>query len=188
MFRWFAYPATLITIAILFSMVFFKKYQVTTKDTILNAMNDTIRSAGPATIGIVSTVGLAMIMDHTGMTLLVAQGLSDLTGRFFPIISPLIGMLGVFATGSNTNSNVLFVSMQKNIAQIIAIAPVILVATQTAGGSLGSMIAPAKLIIGCSTVNLQGKEGLVLRKTLPYGLAIGILVGVLGMLLSAFWK
>ena len=126
-FRWFAYPATLITIAILFSIVFFNKYQLTEKDTIWNAMNDTIRSAGPATIGIVSTVGLAMIMDHTGMTLLVAQGLSDLTGRFFPIISPLIGMLGVFATGSNTNSNVLFVSMQKNVAQIIAIAPVILV-------------------------------------------------------------
>jgi lactate permease len=187
-FRWFAYPATLITFAILISMVFFRKYQVTNKDTIYNAMKDTVRAAGPATVGIVSTVGLAMIMDHTGMTMLVAQGLSELTGRLFPIVSPLIGMLGVFATGSNTNSNVLFVSLQKNIAQMISVAPVILVASQTAGGSLGSMIAPAKLIIGCSTVNLQGKEGLVLRKTLPYGLGIGILIGVAGLILTMFWQ
>ncbi len=187
-FRWFAYPATLITFAILISMVFFRKYQVTKKDTIYNAMKDTVRAAGPATVGIVTTVGLAMIMDHTGMTMLVAQGLSELTGRLFPIVSPLIGMLGVFATGSNTNSNVLFVSLQKNIAQMISVAPVILVASQTAGGSLGSMIAPAKLIIGCSTVNLQDKEGLVLRKTLPYGLGIGILIGVAGLILTIFWQ
>jgi lactate permease len=185
-FRWFAYPATLISIAILASFVIFRKLRVATSETFAQAFKDTVHSAGPATIGIISTVGLAMVMDHSGMTFLIAQGLSDLTGRFFPIVSPLVGMLGSFATGSNSNSNVLFVSLQKNVAAIIAISPVILVAAQTAGGSLGSMIAPAKLIIGCSTVNMAGKEGLVLRKTLPYGIGIALVIGITGLILSLF--
>ncbi len=183
-FRWFAYPATLITVTIIISYIGFKKNNLATFYTINEAYNDTVRSAAPATLGILSTVGLAMVMDHTGMTLLIAQGLSNLTGSLFPIVSPLVGMLGAFATGSNTNSNVLFVSLQKNIAILISVSPVILVAVQTAGGSLGSMIAPAKLIIGCSTVNLVGKEGLVLRKTLPYGLGIGVLLGIVAYLFS----
>jgi lactate permease len=94
-------------------------------------------------------------------------------------------MVGAFATGSNTNSNVLFVSLQKQIAGLISVVPVILISTQTAGGSLGSMIAPAKLIVGCSNVGLVGKEGQVLRMTLPYGLAIGLLIGLVGFILTA---
>ena len=183
-FRWFAYPATLISLAIIMSILIYKITKTSDKATFSSALGDTVNSAGPATIGIISTVGLAMVMDHTGMTMLIARGLSQVTGRIFPLVSPLVGMLGVFATGSNTNSNVLFVSLQKSIAQLIAISPVILVAAQTAGGSLGSMISPAKLIVGCSTVNLAGKEGLVLRKTLPYGVGIGLVVGAAGLILS----
>lgn len=183
-FRWFAYPATLLSIAIIASLVFFHFTKTSDRTTFRLAFQDTIRSAGSATVGIISTVGLAMVMDHTGMTMLIAKGLSEVTGRVFPLFSPMVGMLGVFATGSNTNSNVLFVSLQKSIADLIGIAPVILVAAQTAGGSLGSMISPAKLIVGCSTVNLAGKEGLVLRKTLPYGIGIGLVVGAAGLILS----
>ena len=127
-------------------------------------------------------VGLAALMDHCGMTLLLAQGLSALMGGAFPVVSPLVGILGAFATGSNNNSNVLFGSLQKSAAVLLGIAPSLLVATQTAGGSLGSMIAPAKIIVGCSTVGLKGRDGDVLRLTLPYGLLIGLGVGILALL------
>ena len=46
------------------------------------------------------------------------------------------------------------------------------------------MIAPAKIIVGCSTVGLRGQDGDVLRITLPYGLAIGALIGALTLALS----
>ena len=58
------------------------------------------------------------------------------------------------------------------------------VAAQTTGGSLGSMIAPAKIIVGCSTVGLRGRDGEVLRVTLPYGLAIALAIGALTLLLA----
>jgi len=79
---------------------------------------------------------------------------------------------------------VLFAPLQKSVAALLAIDPRLLLATQTAGGALGSMIAPAKLIVGCSTVGLKGREGDVLRRTLLYGLGSGLLLGGLALFFS----
>lgn len=120
------------------------------------------------------------------MTLLLAQGLSTVMQSAYPLAAPLVGMLGAFATGSNNNSNVLFASLQKNAAILLGLDPRWLLAAQTAGGSLGSMIAPAKIIVGCSTVGLKGRDGEVLRTTLLYGLVIGILIGVVALVITRF--
>ncbi|PKN95766.1 MAG: L-lactate permease, partial [Chloroflexi bacterium HGW-Chloroflexi-7] len=124
------------------------------------------------------------MMEHTGMTMQIAQGLSALMGMIYPLFSPLVGMVGAFATGSNTNSNVLFGAMQKGVAELLAISPLILLAAQTVGGSLGSMIAPAKLAVGTTTTGLKGKEGEILRITLPIGLGMVLIVGVVVLILS----
>lgn len=147
----------------------------------------TLKSALPAMMGIISMVGLSSLMDHTGMNLLLAQLLSSVFYGVFPLVSPLIGMLGAFATGSNNNSNVLFASMQEGIALILKLSPGIIIAAQTTGGSLGSMIAPAKIIVGLSTVNQPDRDGDVLRQTLPYGLIIGLIMGVITLILTSFF-
>lgn len=144
----------------------------------------TVRSAGPASVGVLAMVGLSAIMDHTGMSLLLGQALSAAMGGALPIISPVIGMLGAFATGSNQNSNVLFAPLQMSAAIALSLSPAVVVAAQTTGGALGAMIAPAKLIIGCSTVGATGQEGVVLRRTLPYGLLLALLVGVVALFMS----
>jgi lactate permease len=46
------------------------------------------------------------------------------------------------------------------------------------------MIAPAKILVGCSTVGLAGKEGPVLKTTLRYGLLITAIIGIIANLLS----
>jgi lactate permease len=148
------------------------------------AASATIRSAAAPSVGIISMVGLSTLMDHCGMSWLLAQGLTSLLGAGYPLVSPCVGILGAFATGSNNNSNVLFGSLQKNVAVMLGLNPELLVASQTAGGSLGSMLAPAKIVIGCSTVGCLGDEGRVLRKTVPCGLGIGVAVGVLVLVLS----
>lgn len=148
------------------------------------AAQSTWRSAAPASLGIISMVGLSLLMDHSGMTLLLAQTLSRWVGAAFPLVSPLVGILGAFATGSNNNSNVLFGPLQKQVAQMLAIAPALLIAAQTAGGSIGSMLAPAKIIVGCSTTGLKGRDGEVMRLTVPYGLAIGLGLGLLALIFS----
>jgi lactate permease len=142
----------------------------------------TVKSAVPASIGIATMVGMALVMDHAGMTYVLAQGLGKVSGPLYPLVAPFIGLLGAFMTGSNTNSNVVFAALQQQAAQLLGMSFAVILAAQTTGGALGSMLAPAKLIVGCSTAGLAGEEGKVLKKTLAPGLIIAGVVGVLAWL------
>ena len=138
----------------------------------------TARSAVSSSLGIAAMVGMAMLMSHSGMTYLLADGLSRGMGRAFPLISPFIGLLGAFMTGSNTNSNVIFATLQQNTAELAGISTLVILGAQTTGGALGSMLAPAKVIVGCSTAGLGGREGEVLKRTALYGVILTCAIGM----------
>ena len=183
-FRILIHPGTAILAAALLSYACYRRTGLAHPGDLQSAARATWRSAAPASLGIIATVGLSTLMEHTGMTQRLAEGMATLMGAAFPLVSPLVGILGAFATGSNNNSNVLFAPLQKSVAALLAIDPRLLLAAQTAGGALGSMIAPAKLIVGCSTVGIKGREGDVLRRTLLYGLGSGLLLGGMAFLFS----
>jgi lactate permease len=143
----------------------------------------TVRSAVPSSIGILTMVGMAVVMDHSGMTYVLAVGLSQLAGPLYPLVAPYIGLLGAFMTGSNTNSNVVFAPLQQQAAALLGVSALVILGAQTTGGALGSMIAPAKLIVGSSTAGLAGQEGQVLKKTLLPALIIAGVVGMLAWLI-----
>jgi lactate permease len=131
-----------------------------------------VQRAARSSLGIAAMVGMAVTMEHAGMTHLLADGVARIAGPAFPLVAPFIGALGAFMTGSNTNSNVVFGAFQQRVATLVGVSPIIILAAQTAGGAVGSMFAPAKVIVGCSTVGLGGQEGPVLRAVMRYGLAI----------------
>lgn len=139
----------------------------------------TVRGSIPSSIGILSMVGMALIMDNSGMTFVLAQGLSRVVGRTFPLVAPFIGALGAFMTGSNTNSNVLFAPLQQRTAALLGVNTLLILGAQNVGGAVGSVFAPAKVIVGCSTAGLAGREGEVLKRNLTYGLLIIVAIGVL---------
>lgn len=142
------------------------------------------RGAVNSSLGMIAMVGMAVVMSQSGMTSLLAEGVSRSFGeRLFPVVSPFIGVLGAFITGSNSNSNVLFAVLQMRTAELLGLSVPLILAAQTAGGSLGSIIAPAKVIIGCSTVGLEGKEGKVIGKLLIYGMIPVIFVAMLMLFL-----
>jgi len=140
-------------------------------------ISHTTRSAVRSSIGIASMVGFATIMSLSGMTYTLAVGLSQVLEPIFPFLSPYIGLLGAFMTGSNTNSNVVFAALQQQTATLLSLPVALILAAQTTGGSLGSMLAPAKIIVGCSTAGLSGEEGQVLRRTIVYGIIISAVIG-----------
>lgn len=149
-------------------------------------LQKTVKSGVPTSLGIVSMVCFAMIMDHCQMIYILAEGTSRVFGSLYPLISPWIGLLGAFMTGSNTNSNVVFGVLQQETAQLAGVSVALMLAAQTTGGAIGSMIAPAKILVGCSTVGLSGKEGPVLKATLRYGLVITGVIGIITLLASFF--
>jgi lactate permease len=138
-----------------------------------------LKGAWRSSLGVAAMVGMATAMEHAGMTHLLADGIARMAGTAFPLASPFIGALGAFMTGSNTNSNVIFASLQQSVAALVGVNPLVILAAQTAGGSIGSMFAPAKIIVACSTVSLGGKESQALGATMRFGLAI---VGFLALL------
>lgn len=128
-------------------------------------------SALKSTVSILALVAMASLMTHTGMTQIIARGISEtVDAEIYPLFAPFIGTLGAFMTGSNTNSNVVFGALQQETAALLALSASIILAGQTAGASLGSVLAPAKIIVGCSTVGLSGQEGPVIRRMLLLGL------------------
>ena len=110
---------------------------------------------------------MAVIMSHAGMTDTLAKGFSASLGWFYPVVSPWIGALGAVMTGSNANSNLIFSALQLRTAEILGLPAAIILAAQTTGGALGSVVAPTKVIVGASTAGLEGEEGSILRKLLP---------------------
>ncbi len=148
-------------------------------------IQNTVKSGLNSSIGIAAMVGFALIMEQSGMTNTIALGLSQSVQEAFPFMAPFIGVLGSFMTGSNTNSNIVFVSLQKQTAEILKLSVPIILAAQTTGGSIGGMLAPARIIVGCSTAGLAGKEGQVLSRTIAFGLVITAVVGVVTLL--AVW-
>ena len=146
----------------------------------------TVNAALASSLGIVTMVGMALIMVDSGMTFMLAQGMVDVAGPVFPLLAPFIGVLGSFMTGSNTNSNILFSALQRDSAVLLGLPPALLLAAQTTGGALGSMVAPAKIIVGCSTVGLSGQEGPVVKAGARYGLVITAIIGVVVLVWSWF--
>jgi lactate permease len=69
------------------------------------------------------------------------------------------------------------------VAVLLRENPAVMAALQTSGGALGSMIAPAKVLVGCATAGLRGNEGEVMRLTLRYCLPMVFLTGLLGWLI-----
>jgi lactate permease len=130
----------------------------------------TVRRVGRTVLATAAMLGMAVTMEHAGMTHLLAGGIARAAGRAFPFVSPFIGALGAFMTGSNTNSNAVFANLQQNVAVLIGASPLIILAAQTAGAAIGSAFAPAKIVVGCSTVDAE--EGSALRAVMRYGLAI----------------
>ena len=139
----------------------------------------TIRRVMSSSVGIASMVAMAVIMQHAGMTETLARGLAEGVGNFFPFVAPWIGALGAFMTGSNTNSNVVFAALQMRTAELLGYAVAIILAAQTSGAALGSVIAPTKVVVGASTGGMEGREGEVMRKMLVY---TGLLVLMMSLL------
>jgi lactate permease len=138
----------------------------------------TVNGSVKSTVGIVFLVAMAVTMQHAAMTRLLAEALSAGTGPVFPILSPFIGVLGAFMTGSNTNSNVVFGQLQLDTSVALGLAAALVLAAQTTGGALGSLFAPAKVVVGGSTVE-GAEDGQVLKRAAIYGIAITTVIALI---------
>jgi lactate permease len=138
-----------------------------------------------ALITLSSVIGLGFLANYSGMSFTLGLAFAVLTGMAFPIFSPVIGLLGVFLTGSVTSSAALFGKLQQVTATHLGFNPVLTTSANLFGGVMGKLISPQSIAVACAAVGLVGRETDIFRKTLKYSMILlGIVVIV--VLLQAF--
>ena len=128
-------------------------------------------------------MSVANVMNYAGMTTSIALALAT-AGSLFPLLSPVIGWIGVFVTGSVTNANVLFAGLQSTTATQIGVDPTMLVAANTAGGVMGKIVSPQSIAIAAAAVNSAGEESKITSMSIKYSAILLVLVCVWSYTLS----
>jgi len=129
-------------------------------------------------VTVASVLGLAYVMNASGMTNCLGLVFTK-TGHWFPFIAPFLGWLGVFLTGSDTSSNVLFGGLQKATAEQLGLNPILTGAANTSGGVMGKMISPQSLAVATAACGMVGEEGTLFRFTLKHSIFLTVIVGVI---------
>lgn len=142
------------------------------------AFQRTNKKTLPSAIAVTGFIVMSKIMGGTGQTSVLAQGIADVLGRGYIILSPIVGMLGSFMTSSNMASNILFSNFQYTTAKLLGLDVAAVLGAQTAGGSIGATMCPGNIVLGTTTGGVSGSEGVVLRKVLPISVAMAVGVGV----------
>ncbi|MBD8636688.1 lactate permease LctP family transporter [Stenotrophomonas sp. CFBP 13725] len=122
-----------------------------------------------ATVSLVMAV--AYITNYSGASSTIGLALAQ-TGGIFPLLSPVIGWMGVFITGSVVNSNTLFAHLQAVTATQIGVPEALLVAANTAGGVMAKLVSPQSIAIAAAAVKLVGQESAIMRTTLAISLGL----------------
>jgi lactate permease len=76
-------------------------------------------------------------------------------------------------------SNILFGEFQLTSARLLGLNAAAILGAQTAGGAIGTAIAPGNIILGTTTAGILGQEGLILKKLLPITLFASLLIGII---------
>ena len=165
-------------------------------DEVSTAWKNALKQVSGAAIALAFGVAMVNIFRNTNVTQpelllggnsgsmlnIMARGLAALAGKGYIVVSPLIGVLGAFMSGSNTVSNTLFSSLQFETATILGMSPVIIVALQNNGGAIGNMICVNNVVSACATTGTSGNEGKIIKtNALPCVMYCVIVIVVAGI-------
>lgn len=138
----------------------------------------TWRQSRIAILTVALIVGLAYLMNYSGLNYTLGLGVASM-GSIFPLVSPFLGWIAVFLSGSDTSGNALFGNLQVVAANQLGLNPVLIAATNSSGGVMGKMISPQNISTGASVTDLKGQEGVVFARTFKHSIALTLLLGLL---------
>jgi L-lactate transport len=133
-------------------------------------------------ITISSVLAVGFLMNYCGATATLGLTFAA-SGAMFPFFSALLGWLGVFLTGSDTSANALFGNLQVVTAGRLGLDPVLMAATNSAGGVMGKMISLQTIAVAAAATGLSiPEQARLFRFTLKHSLLLAGIVGCLALL------
>jgi lactate permease len=147
----------------------------------ITAIGVTWRQSRIAILTVALIVALAYLMNYSGLNYTLGLGAASV-GVIFPLVSPFLGWVAVFLSGSDTSGNALFGNLQVVAANQLGLNPVLIAATNSSGGVMGKMISPQNIATGVSVTDLKGHEGVVFARTFKHSIVLTLLLGLLVLL------
>ncbi len=180
----FTHAGVFLTLASILGYYFFKSKNVMHPNSAKNILRRTMEKSAPATIAVILLIAMSKLMGGTGQVLVLAQGTAAVTGKYYALFAPFIGVLGAFMTSSNMASNILFGSFQQTMADLLQLNPAVILGAQTGGGAIGNVICPGNVLLGTTTAGILGREGALLKMLIPLGVAVAVFCGVIAFIVT----
>jgi len=141
-------------------------------------IGETIRQCWLAVITVMLIVGLAYLLNYSGIVYTLGLGVAS-TGHLFVLLSPFLGWIAVMLSGSDTSANALFGNLQVVAARQLNLDPVLFAATNSSGGVMGKMISPQNIATGVSVSKRAGQEGVIFARTFVHSVVLTLLLSAL---------
>ena len=190
--KWAYVPGTVFILVALITVALHKMKGSDVK----KAWIDSFKQVSGAAIALIFGLAMVQILRYSGsndvtstetksMIFYMAEALSQVGRGLYVVISPIIGILGSFISGSNTVAVTLFANLQDQAATNLGLNTAIIVAANTVGGAIGNMICVNNVVAACATAGTAGKEGKIIRiNAIPCAIYT---VSVVAVLLVAFF-
>ncbi|KRE18426.1 L-lactate permease [Bacillus sp. Root920] len=130
-------------------------------------------------------MGFANLANFAGLSSAIGLALAK-TGDLFPLVSPVLGWIGVFITGSVVSNNALFGNLQAVTASQIGSQAGLLIGANTTGGVMAKLISPQSIAIATAAVGETGKESELFKKTVKYSFILLGIVCIWTFILAQF--
>jgi lactate permease len=148
---------------------------------VAKAYRDTFKQLSYAMITIASMLGLAYLMNYSGMTSTLGLALAS-TGTAFPFFSAVVGWMGVFLTGSDTSANALFGNLQVVTANALNLNPILMASVNSAAGVMGKMISVQSIAVAVAATGMtSADESRLFRFTIKHSVLLMTVMGLLSM-------
>jgi lactate permease len=142
----------------------------------------TFRQLSLAMLTIALMLGLAYLMNYSGMTSTLGLQLAG-TGGAFPFFSAVVGWLGVFLTGSDTSANALFGNLQVVTANALGINPILTASVNSAAGVMGKMISVQSIAVAVAATGMtSADESRLFRFTIKHSVLLMVIMAIISML------
>eukprot|EP00980_Cylindrotheca_fusiformis_P031389 scaffold26288_cov132-Cylindrotheca_fusiformis.AAC.2 len=152
----------------LFTMLVYRKDLQRSPKQIAGIVARRLKNPAIALLGALCLVQMLLRIDTAAPAYILGTVLADWFQEGFIVITPLLGALGSFFSGSTTVSNLTFGTIQKLAAESIGISPTAVLALQAVGGSAGNGICLNNIIAGCAVVGVTVGEGAILKQTYKF--------------------
>ncbi|MBM4762913.1 L-lactate permease [Bacillus sp. B15-48] len=179
-------PGTILTVSAFFAFLIQRK----SIKTFTGAMKESLGTMKMTSFALLATLAMVQVFSNSGlnaselmsMPQYIAQTFAVNLGFMWIFVAPFLGQLGAFITGSAAVSTLTFSPIQYNVANQIGLDQNIVLASQILGAAAGNMICVHNVVAASAVVELAGKEGEIIRKTLIPAVIYGLLIGIAGFI------